>query len=102
MLNPSFETARSSLARLLLSAGKVSEALIEAEIARELDLRCLTTNTVAAWARYVAGDLEAAIALCRHILEMEDSHLGARLCLASALLAAGGRNEALRLLRDAA
>jgi TolB-like protein len=101
-LNPSFETARGALARLLLAAGRISEAIREADAARELDLRCLTANTVAAWARYVGGDLEACIALCRHSLEMDETHVWAKLTLASALLAAGGQKEALRLLRDTA
>jgi TolB-like protein len=101
-LNPSFETARGALARLLVSAGQVAEAVRQADIARELDLRCLTANYMAAWARYVGGDYDSAIALCHHSLEMDDTHLWAKLLLGSVLLTAGSGKEAVRVLGDAA
>ena len=97
-LNPSMESARAGHARLLASIGRFAHAIREADTARELDPRCLTTNTLAAWARYVVGDYDAAIALCRHAVEIYDRHLGARQMLGLALLAEGSRNEALRVL----
>jgi tetratricopeptide (TPR) repeat protein len=101
-LNPSFEAAHGAMARLLASAGRFAHAIREADLGRELDLRCLTANTAAAWTRYVSGDYDAAIGLCRHTLEMDDTHLWAKLLLGSALLAADSRKEALRVLDDAA
>lgn len=101
-LNPSFESARSGYARLLAALGHFAQAIREAELARELDPRCLTANTIAAWVRYLAGDYDAAVDLCRHTLEMDDAHLWARLLLGSALLAADSRKEALRVLESTA
>ena len=100
-LNPSLESARGGYARLLASLGNFAQAIREAELARELDPRCLTANTIAAWARYLAGDYDAAVDLCRHTLEMDDSHVGARQLLGSALLAANSRKEAIRVLEAA-
>ncbi|MBI4885863.1 MAG: winged helix-turn-helix domain-containing protein [Acidobacteria bacterium] len=101
-LNSSFESARGGYARLLASIGNFGHAVREAELAHELDPRCLTANTITAWVRYLAGDYDAAIDLCRHTLEMDDSHLGARQLLGTALLAAGSRKEALRVLEAGA
>ena len=101
-LNSSLEAARGGYARLLASVGNFAQAIRQAELARELDPRCLTANTISAWVRYLAGDYDAALDLCRHTLEMDDSHLTARLVLASALLAADSRKEALRVLESAA
>ena len=101
-LNSSFEAARGGYAKLLASLGNYSLAIREAELARELDPRCLTANTITAWVRYLAGDYDAAVELCRHTLEMDDTHLNARLLLGTALLAADRRKEALRVLETAA
>ncbi len=101
-LNSSFESARSGYARLLASLGNFAQAIRQAELARELDPRCLTANAISAWVRYLAGDYDAAVDLCRHTLEMDDSHLGARVLLGSALMAADSPKEALRVLESAA
>lgn len=100
--NPSFESARGAHARLLTSLGRFAQAIREADLARDLDPRCLTMNTIAAWARYVAGDYDTAADLCRYTLEMDDQYRGARQLLGAALLAAERRNETLRVLDDAA
>ena len=101
-LNSSFEAARSAYARLLASLGSFAQAIRQAELARELDPRCLTANAITAWVRYVAGDYDAAVDLCRHTLEMDDSHLGARVLLGSSLLAINSPKEAMRVLESAA
>jgi TolB-like protein len=101
-LNPSFATAHSAMARLLVSAGCFAPAIREAELGRELDLQCPTANTLAAWVSYLSGDYDAAIALCRHALEMDETHLRAKLVLGSALLETEGHKEALRVLEEAA
>jgi TolB-like protein/Flp pilus assembly protein TadD len=100
-LNPSFEGARASYAKLLATLGRFAAAIREADMGRELDPRCLTMNTVAAWARYVAGDIDTAVELCRHNLEMDETYADARRLLGAALLAAGRRKEALRVLEGA-
>ncbi len=99
-LNPSLESARTAHAKLLASMGRFADSVREADVGRELDPRCLTANTVAAWARYAAGDYDAACTLCRHTLELDDSHTGARQLLSAALLAAGSRKEAVRVLQS--
>jgi tetratricopeptide (TPR) repeat protein len=101
-LNSSFESARSAYARLLASLGSFAQAIRQAELARELDPRCLTANAITAWVRYLAGDYDAAVDLCRHTLEMDDTHLGARVLLGSALLATNSPKEATRVLESAA
>ena len=100
-LNPSFESARGAYSRLLASLGDFAQATREAEIARALDPRCLTANTIAAWARYLTGDFDAAVDLCRHTLEMDEGHFWARQVLGAALVAAGSRREAVRVLEAA-
>jgi serine/threonine-protein kinase len=101
-LNPSSETARASHARLLATLGRFAQAVREADAARELDPRCLTMNTVAAWTRFVTGDYDSAADLCRLSLEMDDGYLDARRLLSAALLGAGRTKEALRSLEVAA
>ena len=101
-LNPSFEGARAAYAKLLATLGRFSQAIREADVGRDLDPRCLTMNTVAAWVRYVAGDLDTAVDLCRHNLEMDESYAGARRLLGAALLAGNQSKEALRVLEGAA
>jgi TolB-like protein/Flp pilus assembly protein TadD len=98
-LNPSLESARTAHAKLLASLGRFGDSVREADVGRELDPRCLTANTVAAWARYAAGDYGAASELCRHTLELDDSHTAARQLLSAALIAAGSRKEAIRVLQ---
>ncbi|MGE0394102.1 MAG: winged helix-turn-helix domain-containing tetratricopeptide repeat protein [Vicinamibacterales bacterium] len=101
-LNPCHEGARGGYAKFLAAQGLFAQAIREADVARELDPRCLTMNTIAAWVRYLAGDLETAIDLCRHNLEMDEHYAGARRLLGAVLLAAGQRREALRVLEAAA
>jgi TolB-like protein len=101
-INSSFEAARSAYARLLASLGNFAQAIRQAELARELDPRCLTANAISAWVRYLAGDYDAAVDLCRHTLEMDDTHLVAKVLLGSALLATNRPKEAMRVLDAAA
>ena len=98
VLNPSLESARTAHARLLVSLGRFAQAVREADLGRELDPRCLTANTLAAWARHAAGDHDTAIDLCRHTLELSEHHAVARQLLGSALLAIDSPKEAIRVL----
>ncbi len=97
-LNPALDTARVAHARLLVSLGRFAQAIREADLGREIDPRCLAANTAVAWARYGAGDYDAAIDLCRDTLEMDEGYPAARQMLGAALLAAGRRKEAVRVL----
>lgn len=101
-LNPSLEGARAGYAKLLANEGRFAQAIREADTGRELDPRCLTMNTVSAWVRYVAGDIDTAADLCRHTLEMDESYAGARRLLGAALLASNRRKEAVHVLEGGA
>ncbi len=63
-LNPSSDGAYRWYGLLLAGLGKSSEAVREAQLARELDPLCLVVGTSAAWTQYAAGDYEAAIDTC--------------------------------------
>jgi TolB-like protein len=99
-LNPSLESARTANARLLVSLRRFAQAVREADLGRELDPRCLTANTVAAWARYAAGDYGAASELCRHTLELDDRYAGARNLLSASLIQLGSLKDAIRVLHS--
>jgi TolB-like protein len=100
-LNSSSESARIAHSRLLASLGRLAQAVREADLGREIDPHCLTANTLAAWARYAAGDYDAAADICRNTLEMDESYRDAGQLLGAALLASGHRKEALRVLESA-
>ena len=97
-LNPSHEGARIGYAKMLAAVGEFPQATREADRARELDPMCLTANATAAWVRYLGGDYDTAVSLCRDTLEMDNDYVWANRLLGGALLASGRRNEALRTL----
>ena len=97
-LNPSHEGARIGYAKMLAAVGEFPQATREADRARELDPMCLTANATAAWVRYLGGDYDTAVSLCRDTLEMDNEYVWANRLLGGALLASGRRNEALRTL----
>ena len=97
-LNPSHEGARIGYSKMLAALGEFPLAVREADRARELDPMCLTANATAAWVRYLAGDYDTAVSLCRDTLEMDNGYVWANRLLGGALLAGGRRNEALRTL----
>jgi TolB-like protein/tetratricopeptide (TPR) repeat protein len=97
-LNPSHEGARIGYAKMLAAVGEFPQAAREADRARELDPMCLTANATAAWVRYLGGDYDTAVSLCRDTLEMDNDYVWANRLLGGALLASGRRNEAMRTL----
>jgi serine/threonine-protein kinase len=97
-LNPSHEGARIGYAKMLAAVGEFPQAIREADHARELDPMCLTANATSAWVRYLGGDYDTAVSLCRDTLEMDNDYVWANRLLGGALLASGRRNEALRTL----
>ena len=97
-LNPSHEGARIGYAKMLAAVGEFPQAVREADRARELDPMCLTANATVAWVRYLSGDYDTAVSLCRDTLEMDNDYVWANRLLGGALLASGRRNEALRTL----
>ncbi len=101
-LNPSYEGARGSLAIMLSTFARHGEAVREAERAMEIDPFCLFIATGVAWTRYAAGDYDAAIARCRHTIDLDPEFLPARCMLGAAYLQAGRSREAVSALEDAA
>jgi TolB-like protein/lipoprotein NlpI len=101
VLNPSYETAHRAYAVMLASLSRHAQAIREAERATELDPLCLAVNTTAAWVRYAAGDYDAAIHVCRHVLEMDGRYGAARRLLGASHLQLGRSREALEVLETA-
>ena len=100
-LNPSNETALRSYGLMLALESRFVEAIDCVDRARGLDPLCLATNTTATWARYVSGDYDGAIALCRHTLEMDPEFVNAHRVIAASLLQTGRVEEAAVQLEQA-
>src|SRR5258705_2446161 len=88
-LNPSSDGAHRWYGLLLAGLGKSSEAVREAQCARELDPLCLVVGTSAAWTQYAAGDYEAAIDTCRNVMDMRPQVTPAWRVLRASLLQIG-------------
>jgi tetratricopeptide (TPR) repeat protein len=87
--NPSNEGAHRLYAQFLAARGRLSEARLIADKARELDPMCLVVNTSGAWVHYLVGDFEKAIDMCRHTLDMERQFPAARRVIAASFLQMG-------------
>src|SRR6266850_2358864 len=92
-LNPSSDGAHRWYGLLLAGLGKSSEAVREAQRARELDPLCLVVGTSAAWTQYAAGDYEAAIDTCRNVMDMRPQFTPAWRVLGASLIQMGRAAE---------
>ncbi len=101
-LSPSCESAHRFYAQFLAAMSRFGEAKAEADRACDVDPFCLVVTTTAAWVRYVAGELDAAIDRCRHVLDMDAGFVAARRVLGASLMAAGRPEEAVVELEAAA
>jgi len=101
-LNPSSDCAHRWYGLLLAGLGRVHEAVREAELARELDPMCLVVGTSAAWTRFMAGDYEAAIDICRHVMDMMPRFTPACRVLGASLIQMGRAAEGIVELEAAA
>lgn len=99
--NPSYVGAYRGYAKLLAERGRHDEATRAFEHAFELDPLCLDAGVCAGWARFVAGDFDAAIDYCRNTLDMAPGFVAAWRVLGTACLAAGRKDEALEALHRA-
>ena len=93
--NPSYESAHRAYGMMLSVQGRHADAIRASERACELDPLCLVVGTTAGWARYAAGDFDAAIDHCRNTIDMDPEFMPARRVLAAAYLQAGRHAEAL-------
>ncbi|HYS25333.1 MAG TPA: winged helix-turn-helix domain-containing protein [Vicinamibacterales bacterium] len=101
-LNPSSDGAHRWYGLLLAGLGKSSEAVREAQRARELDPLCLVVGTSAAWTQYAAGDYEAAIDTCRNVMDMRPQFTPAWRVLGASLIQMGRAAEGVAELEAAA
>jgi TolB-like protein/Tfp pilus assembly protein PilF len=101
-LSPSCESAHRFYAQFLAAMSRFGEAKAEADRACDVDPFCLVVTTSAAWVRYAAGDLSAALDRSRHVLDMDAGFMPAKRLLGVTLLAAGRPDEAVVELTAAA
>jgi TolB-like protein/Tfp pilus assembly protein PilF len=93
-LNPSYPWAHVWYANLLLSRGRMDEALAQIHIARDLDPFSLIVNTNVGWILTAAGRPDEAIAQLEWTLQLDSSYVQARTRLSRALLTARRYAEA--------
>jgi eukaryotic-like serine/threonine-protein kinase len=92
-LNPSYALARIWYANLLMSRGRMAEAVEQVTIARDLDPFSLIVNTNLGWILHFAGRHEDAIERLEWTLDLDANYVQARQRLSEAL-ADGGRLDA--------
>lgn len=96
-LNPSSEAAHRCFAWFLGTRQPDEAALAAADRAFQLDPLCLTMGTTAAMLRYLAGDLPAALGMCRRIMAMDPGYEMAHRATAVVLMQMGRAEEALHV-----
>jgi tetratricopeptide (TPR) repeat protein len=101
-LNPSSDGAHRWYGLLLAGLGRLHDAVREAQLARELDPMCLVVGTSAAWTQFMAGDYEAAVAICRHVMDMMPRFTPAWRVLGASLIQMGRPAEGIAELEAAA
>jgi TolB-like protein/DNA-binding winged helix-turn-helix (wHTH) protein/Tfp pilus assembly protein PilF len=100
VLNPSNEYALRSFGVMLALRTRFQEAASHIDHACEMDPLCLMANTMAAWTRYVSGDVDRAIERCRHALDLFPEYAPARRLLGAAYLRAGDPARARAVLES--
>jgi len=88
-LNPSNEFALRAYGVTLAVSSRFEDAARYVDQACEMDPLCLMANTMAAWIRYLSGDVERAIDRCHHALNLFPEFAPARRLLGAAYLRAG-------------
>jgi Flp pilus assembly protein TadD len=83
----------------LASRGQLAEATIIADRACELDPFCFSTAIAAALMRFFAGQHDAVVARCRHVIDMDPDYAPARRLTAAALEQMGRGEQAAAVLR---
>ena len=80
-LNPRYAMGRSWYGLSLTWVNRLEDAFAETGLAMELDPLSLIIHTLAAWARYFAGDYQESVALYRRTLELDPEYIRAYLGL---------------------
>lgn len=101
-LNPSYPLAHIWYSNLLMSLGRMDEALEHVRVAHDLDPFSLIVNTNVGWVLSASGQHQEAARQLRHTIELDSTYLQARWRLAGALLSMGkvsaAREQVERLL----
>ena len=101
-LNPSYPLVRLWYANLLMSRGRMEEALEQVYVARNLDPFSLIVNANVGWVLIFAGRPTEAITHLKRTLDLDSTYTQARARLVGALMAAGrfaeARDQAERLV----
>ncbi len=101
-LNPSYPLAHLWYANLMMSLGRMDEALTHVRAAHDLDPFSLIVNTNVGWVLSARGQHQEAAQHLRHTLELDSTYIQARWRLAGALLSMGevsaAREQVQRLL----
>jgi tetratricopeptide (TPR) repeat protein len=93
-LNSSNEFALRAYGVTLAIASRFEDAARYVDRACEIDPLCLMANTMAAWVRYLSGDVDRAIDRCHHALNLFPEFAPARRLLGAAYVRAGERARA--------
>jgi TolB-like protein/Tfp pilus assembly protein PilF len=88
-LNPSNEFALRAYGVTLALSSRFEDAARYVDQACEIDPLCLMANTMAAWIRYLSGDVDRAIDRCHHALNLFPEFAPARRLLGAAYFSAG-------------
>ena len=101
-LNPSYATAHQWYALYLTAQERHAEAIVQIQLAREIDPLSLIINTHVGFVFYHAQRYDEAIAQCRRTLELDPNIADAHYILGLALGQQGKYDEALAELQIAA
>jgi serine/threonine-protein kinase len=94
-LNPNYSLVHIWYANLLMSRGRMVEAVEHATLARDLDPFSLIVNTNVGWVLDFAGRHEDAVRQLRQVTELDSTYVQGRFRLTDALQHAGRLSEAM-------
>ncbi len=94
-LNPDYATARQWYAEYLAARGRLEDALVEAQRARDADPRELITHTAVAEVFYLSRQYDRVIEQCGRTLEFDPNFFLAHFHLGRAYLEKGMYSEAI-------
>lgn len=98
-LNPNYAQAHQWLAAHLVEMGRVDEAVLEMDLARQLDPLSLIVNAGLGWIQFHGGRYAQAETQLRKTLELDPDFVPARLWLGQLCEVTGRRKEAVAEFR---
>jgi TolB-like protein/Tfp pilus assembly protein PilF len=100
-LNPSYALARIWYAQYLYATQRFEEAVVQAQVAQQLDPASLYVNTRAGAAYFLAGQVEQAMASWQKALELDPGYPDASIELARSYVTRGLHQDAISALQKA-